>query len=296
VTATARASAALLGAGLLLGTLAPSPPDPPPLRSAGGEQVLEADFHVHAWLGDGALPPWELLREARRNGLDAIAVTNHNQVFSARLVRWFSRLLGGGPLVLVGQEVTTPGFHMIAAGIESRVDWRLDAAALVQAIHAQGGRAIAAHPGQGLQGGLQQAFGSLDGAEVWHPMVLTRPRGRRALREFQRRLRSVGRPVAAIGSSDFHVLAALGLCRTYVFVREASPAGVLEAIGAGRTVVLDDQGQAYGDEERARFLREAGAAERSAQRLRRTSLERTAVVSAWLGVLGLVMFRREEDA
>ncbi len=51
-----------------------------------------------------------------------------------------------GPIVIVGQEVTARGFHVIAAGIEERVSWRTSAADVIRAVHAQGGVAIAAHP------------------------------------------------------------------------------------------------------------------------------------------------------
>jgi hypothetical protein len=293
-TLAARGGGALFVAGLLLGTLAPGPAPSAPLSTPDGEQVLEGDFHVHAYLGDGALPPWLLLQEARRNGLDVLAVTNHNQVFAARLVHGFAAR-GGGPMVLVAQEVTAGGFHMIAAGIRSTVDWRKGAQAAVAETHAQGGRALAAHPVAYYWPGLQEALGSLDGAEVWHPLVHMQPGGREELRAFHARLRAAGRQPAAIGSSDFHVMTALGLCRTYVFVRETSEAGVLEALGAGRTVVVDDQGQVHGDAERGRFLLESGAPARAAQRLRRTPLETSAVVAAWLGLLGLVVFRRRPD-
>jgi predicted metal-dependent phosphoesterase TrpH len=296
VTALARGSAALFVAGLVLGTLlASSPPPRAPLTTRDGEQVLEADFHVHGYFGDGALPPWDLLSEARRNGLHVFALTNHNQTFAARAAHWFAQR-AGAPIVLVGQEVTAPDYHMVAAGIRSTVDWRPGARAVVDAIHAQGGRAIAAHPVARYRPGLEAALGSLDGAEAWHPLVYSRSDGREELREFQARLRATGRPTAAVGSTDFHVTTALGLCRTFVFVREATEAGVLEALGAGRTVVVDDVGQAYGDPERARFLRDSGAPEQSAERLRRTPLERTAVLAAWLGVLGLVVFRRAPDS
>ena len=54
---------------------------------AGDQFVLAGDFHVHAFVGDGGVAPWELGREAARRGLDVIAVTNHNQLLAARLTR-----------------------------------------------------------------------------------------------------------------------------------------------------------------------------------------------------------------
>jgi hypothetical protein len=47
----------------------------------------------------------------------------------------------------------------------------------------------------------------------------------------------------------------LGLCRTYVFAREASAEGVLEAIRAHRTVVVDGD-RAWGDAALTRYAPE----------------------------------------
>ena len=92
-------------------------------RRQPGYFVLAGDFHVHSFLGDGLLAPWEYSREAARRGLDVIAITNHNQIFAARVTAAAARM-SGSPIVIVGQEVTTAKFHMVAAGISTRVDWR----------------------------------------------------------------------------------------------------------------------------------------------------------------------------
>ena len=131
-------SAACVVAGLLAGTWSESIADPAARRSPAGEWILAADFHVHAFPGDGGLPPWALRHEAARAGLDVFTISNHNRVSTARLARWMSQR-SPGPIVIVGQEVTARGFHVIAAGIEERVSWRTSAADVIRAVHAQGG-------------------------------------------------------------------------------------------------------------------------------------------------------------
>jgi predicted metal-dependent phosphoesterase TrpH len=199
--------------------------------------VVAADLHVHSFLGDGAIAPWNLGREASRRGLDAIAITNHNQVFASRLGRWLSGWMGGA-IILPGQEVTNPGHHVVAVGIRRAVDWTGPATEIIDSIHAGGGVAIAAHPEPVYWPAFgPQALASLDGAERLHPVIFHRPRGRDELGEFARRAAAVrARPLAAIGSSDFHALALLGECRTFVFARELSEAAILEAIREGQTV------------------------------------------------------------
>ena len=47
-----------------------------------------------------------------------------------------------------------------------------------------------------------------------------------------------------MGSSDFHGLGRLGLCRTFVFARDTSAEAIIEAIRAQRTVVYGREGKA----------------------------------------------------
>jgi predicted metal-dependent phosphoesterase TrpH len=228
-------SLAVLAAALAFGAWADRLPDRVPVMQEG-RRVIAADFHVHTALGDGGIPPWNIGREARRRGLDAVALTNHNQVFAARLARWLSRHLGG-TIVLAGQEVTNPGFHVVAAGLYRAVDWRMPVAEMIADIHAQGGVAIAAHPERPYWPAFDApAMRALDGTEVLHPLIFTNSDGRRDLAAFRERVQgSRDRPLAAIGSSDFHTLATLGRCRTFVFARDLSEPAILEAVRKGRT-------------------------------------------------------------
>ena len=124
----------------------------PAAKAASAEyQVLAADFHVHTFFGDGALPPWEIAAEAKRRGLDVIAVTNHNQMVAARLGAWLVGR-GSGLLLLKGEEITAPNYHLVAIGINRSIGWRSSAADAIAAVHAQGGVAIAAHPVRKLDG------------------------------------------------------------------------------------------------------------------------------------------------
>ncbi|HEV2447772.1 MAG TPA: PHP-associated domain-containing protein, partial [Candidatus Sulfopaludibacter sp.] len=215
--------------------------------------------------------PWDVAIEAGRQGLDAIALSPHNQVVWGQVGRWFSRAWGG-PIVLASEEIHGPRFHMIAVAIQRRISWRLAAAQTIAEIHRQGGVAIATHPTASAWPAYQEgdAIGKLDGAEVMQPIAYEGERNARDLREFFARSHA-----AAIGSSDYHGMGPVGLCRTYVFVREATEQGILEAIRARRTVVLDG-GRAYGDAELAKLMPGAPA-ERSRE-----------WVSAVCGVLGMI--------
>ena len=240
---TARmASWSLLGIGLLAGTFSDVGHPHAPV-TLGQYRVLAVDTHVHTFpLSASTLWPWDLVLEARRQGLDAIAITGHDQVLAGQMGRWFSRLMGG-PMVLAGEEIISPDYHLIAVGIESTVSWRLKAAAAIDEVHRQGGIAIAAHPFAEFWPAFDEdAMRKLDGAEIVQPVVYAAGNARREFQEFFARKR-----LTAIGSSDYHGLGPVGLCRTYVFVRETSEQGILQALREGRTVVYDGVGAVYGD-------------------------------------------------
>ena len=153
--------------------------------------------------------------EARRQSLDVIAITPHNATLAGKVGQWFARRIGG-PTVLVGEEIHAPGYHLIAVGIHSSISWRLNSAAAIDQVHKQGRIAIAAHPvAQSWPAFDTEAMRTLDAAEVLQPIAYSSPAASDQVRQFYERRR-----LTAIGSSDYHGLGPLGLCRTYVFARE----------------------------------------------------------------------------
>jgi hypothetical protein len=238
---TARSIAwALVAGGLAIGTVTDTVPERAPVE-LGGYRVLAGDFHSHpAPLSGSLVAAWDMVWEARRQGLDVIAITPQNGALAGRIGRWFAERVGG-PIVIAGEELHGPQYHMIALGA-GYLSWRLPAREAIDEIHRQGGLAIAAHPMVEAWPAYDDATARLlDGAEVMQPFVNVEPGRAEELRQFWRRSGA-----AAIGSSDWHGLGPLGLHRTYLFVREESAAGVFEAIRARRTVVLDGE-RAYGD-------------------------------------------------
>ena len=240
-----RMAASLL---LVLGAGVGTATDTLPKRSAtyaGGYRLLGADFHVHGFPGDGGLAAWSMRDEARRAGIDLFANTNHNQPLTGLFAQWVSGL-SEGPLVIAGEEVTSAEYHLIAVGIHARVSSDQPAVRAIEAIHAQGGVAIAAHPVSSFHGWTDEAIAMLDGAEVAHPLIEQGERQRQELMAFYERGRRLNPNLAAIGSSDVHTTPTMARCRTLLFARDLSAGAVLDAIREGRTVAMDYQGRLYG--------------------------------------------------
>lgn len=281
---------ATVAVGLALSVAAPVAPSPRAV-TADGYTVLAGDFHVHGF-PDG-LPPWDEVREARRRGLDVIALTSHNSLRGWWLwthAPWFHPD-PGDPLVLPGEELTSVGYHLAIVGLQETIPWHQPLAAAAAAAHAQGAVAILAHPGgKAVTRGVDDAgLRLVDGVEVAHPQMEVSEDARRDLARMYRRAVDLKPNTAAIGSSDFHYVAPIGACRTYLFVREATRDGILEAIRGARTVACDTRGVAHGPAALTALVAErcrADAERRPAGEGLRSSV---ATWLAWAGLLGLVL-------
>jgi predicted metal-dependent phosphoesterase TrpH len=287
-----------LAAGLVaLGVVAGTALDRAPVRPAAyraGYRVLEGDFHAHTRFSDGFLSPFDLVLQAERRGLDVLAITAHNITFPGFMGRWFSRRIGG-PAILVGEEITTRRFHLHGVGLTERVDASQPLPEVIAAIHRQGGVAIAAHPVGRFRPAFQAELDHIDAAEVMHPLAY----GERApgwrwpdMREFYEQARASGHALTAIGSSDYHAGSILGLCRTLLFARDGSEEAALEALKAGRTVVYDLEGQAYGDPAMIEALAREPYTPRAPDYGYHGSglADGLARAAGWLGLVALVLF------
>ena len=97
--------------------------------------------------------------------------------------------------------------------------------------------------------------------------------------------------VSPIGSSDFHATTpALAWCRTFVFARERSADGVLEAIRSGLTVAVDRDGRLYGDPTLVKLIGRAAPVGRSDGH---PGWRRVSVALAWAGILGMLLCGRK---
>jgi len=275
---------------LVAGTVADRPVERQPVH-AGPYLVLSADFHTHPALGSGgSLTPWGLVTEAERQGLDALAVTGHNTTWDARVAHAFSRL-ASGPIVLVGEEVTSRTQDLVAIGIHDTVSPMLPLRDQIDEVHRQGGLAIAAHPIARYHEAYRTsgALATIDGTEVCHPLVYAMATGAGELAAFA----SVT-AATPIGSSDFHASGRVGTCRTFVFVEAATERGVLEAVRAHRTVVYGTGGRAFGDPALVQLADAAGLRDVAGgyARAHGSVLDLVSSVTAGAALFGLAMVTR----
>lgn len=251
-------SLSIVAVAIVIGSITDDVRAPEPLRR-DGRDLVRADLHVHTRFSDGLASPFDLVLAARRHGLDAIAVTEHNVVFPAVLARVFSEAIDG-PTVLIGQEITSRRQHVGAIGIHSAIEARQPLPAILRAIHAQGGVAVACHPVEAYWPRFDAVLGELDAIEVIHP-IAWRASGRgwagSDLVRYYERARSRGARPAAVGSSDFHFFKMLGLGSTWISSDGRSAEALVRAIREGRTATRGPTGLWYGDAALVRSLSRA---------------------------------------
>jgi hypothetical protein len=185
----------------------------PPERSAsirkrlGNRDFILCDLHMHTdHSPDCATPVDVLLETAKRRGLGAIAVTDHNEISGAIEARERSN----GIKVIVSEEVKTASEgEVIGLFIEEKIPRGMSMKETIAAIHGQGGLAYVPHPFDRLHSvpdyeHLLKIVEDIDVLEVFNARVAVP-----GFNEEARRFAAKYRVVAGAGS-DSHVTQGLG--------------------------------------------------------------------------------------
>jgi predicted metal-dependent phosphoesterase TrpH len=231
-------------AGETLSPLMPIPLAAPVLSRDARWYRGDLQSHTHHSDGTGSLA--DLAAAARAQGLDFVAVTEHNTVSHLPHLAQ----AGGGDLLLIpGQEITTYYGHANAWGIRSCQEFRCrdDAtmARIIDAVHVGGALFSVNHPKDNGPAWEYSSDLPFDGVEAWQG--LWEANNWQSL-DFWDSLLRRGRRVVAVGGSDQHVapftketrLYDLGTPTTWVYAEELSTAGILGGIRAGHVFISAD--------------------------------------------------------
>ena len=125
--------------------------------------TIRLDLHVHSQRSaDGCMSISEIVAQARKRGLQGIAVCDHD--IALETIPQYDDFL-----IIPGIEVSTNRGHVLGLFITEQISTnQLDEA--VHSIHAQGGLAVIAHPFEHSQDvhRLDDVIEQLDGIEVWN--------------------------------------------------------------------------------------------------------------------------------
>jgi hypothetical protein len=197
--------------------------------------VYAVELHAHSDASyDGRDSIEQLLERAREEGLDALAVTDHDEFEESQRAAALAPEYG-----LVGipaMEVSSAAGHVLAFGIDSAISPGLSFAETIERIHEQGGTAIVPHPFQEMRSGVLDAIPKeqltlADAIEVYNSRLVTGWSNRQAKRFAEQE----GMPM--IAGSDAHVSDMVGQSVTLVDADERSADAILAAIRDGKTVL-----------------------------------------------------------
>jgi hypothetical protein len=219
-------------------TLAPRPTGP--LRP--GPAWFSGAVHLHTRHSDGELSTAEVCRRAREAGHDFVVITDHNNT-----THQLDAVEVSGLLRIVGEEVTTPGGHASVLGLggwRDQVDFRLIAGDervrdLVRAAGERGALFVINHPRAQCLGCNWEHNVSAGVAAMEITGATATERG--AALGLWDSLLQMGRRIVALGSSDWHRPDhPIGTASVRVWASELSEKAILDAMRAGRVVVMAD--------------------------------------------------------
>ncbi len=198
--------------------------------------MLSVELHTHSELShDGRDPVDLLLEQASAVGLDALAVTDHDEIDAS--IEAAGKASDYGLVGIVGMEVTCAAGHVLAFGIDDLVPSGLGFDETLAAIHDQGGIAVVPHPFQKTRHGVaahisDEQLASADAIEVYNSRLFTGRSNRQAEKFAVRN----GLPMTA--GSDAHISEMVGQAVTEVGADDRSAEAILSAIAEGRTSVV----------------------------------------------------------
>ena len=186
---------------------------------------INVDLHVHSnYSKDSLITPKDLVYYARKRGLTAVAVTDHNQIKGSLKIARETDFL-----VIPGTEVSSADGHIVALNLSELIPRGLSAPETVDRIHRAGGIAIAVHPYAWFKGSLTSHVkdAKFDAVETINASAFPFNRCKRKATEIAQKL---GLP--SVGGTDAHYGPTIGYGYTAADC-EPTVDAIIEAIKKG---------------------------------------------------------------
>jgi len=169
-------------------------------------KTFKIDLHVHSsYSGDCKVSPREVLREAKKKGLDAIGITDHG----TRAGGLEAERIARGIKVLVGQEILTKQGEVVVFNLDQDLEEADDLAKTCRTAKDLGGFIIIPHPFDPLRHGIgkqiSRVLDYIDAIEAFNPKCFFAWSNKRA-DEFARE-----HGIPAVAGSDAHKKEDIGM-------------------------------------------------------------------------------------
>lgn len=171
---------------------------------------IKVDLHVHSEGSYDCKEPVDLILEhASDIDLDAIAVTDHNEI--EKSLEAAEKAEEYGLIGIPGAEISTEDGHLLALGIEELPESGQPFMETMEEIREMGGVAIVPHPFQRTRHGVRKSkIDDCDAVEVYNSWVFTGWRNRKA-RDFAKE-----HDYPEVASSDAHSITMIGKAYTEI--------------------------------------------------------------------------------
>ena len=187
---------------------------------------IRADLHIHTTFSkDSLITPKDLVYYAKKRGLNAVAVTDHNHLEGAYKIAKETDFL-----IIPGMEVSSADGHIVALNVKELIPRGLSAPETVERIHNAGGVAIACHPYVYFKGCLKEnVCSTFDAIEVINARAFPFKRSVRKAEETAERL-----GLSRVAGTDSHYGPQIGCAYTVIEADEPSVEAVARAIVEGK--------------------------------------------------------------
>jgi len=185
---------------------------------------VKADLHVHTtYSRDSVITLKQLVFYAKKRGLTAVAVTDHNQVESAQKIAKETDFL-----IIPGTEVSSLHGHIVGLNVNTLIPQGLSADETVDRIHEAGGIAIACHPFALLKGSVgKHVSGKFDAVEAINASAFPFNRATSKAHQLAERLK-----LSKVAGTDAHYGPVIGQAYTLID-SDANVEAIIKAIKNG---------------------------------------------------------------
>jgi hypothetical protein len=184
---------------------------------------------------EGINTPEEMVRHAKKIGLDALAITDHDEIKGSlqamRLAKKYDII------VIPGIEVTTRSGHLLGVGVEEFIQPGMSVEDTIDEIHRQGGLAIGGHPFDINNDGIKEKARLCDAVEVFNAINIERIMNNKSKRFAQLHKKP------QVAGSDAHCIEMLGYGVNEIDATNVD--GILRAIKKGRVTLRTKYIPAY---------------------------------------------------
>jgi predicted metal-dependent phosphoesterase TrpH len=186
---------------------------------------LRADLHVHTtYSKDSLISPKDLVYYSKKRGLNAVAVTDHNNLEGAYKIARETDFL-----VIPGMEVSSSDGHIVALNVNEPIPKGFSAVETVERIHRAGGVAIACHPYVYFKGCLRgNVCATFDAIEVINARAFPFRSSVKKAQETADRLK-----LSRVAGTDAHYGPQIGYGYTVIEAVDASVDSIARAIVNG---------------------------------------------------------------